>query len=71
VLSSILAAVTDVNNAIGSAENIPPASAAMGIGLDMMSNMVSRLNAGYIWMFVNCLMSAAYVRLPALMISLN
>jgi GDP-mannose transporter len=63
VLSSILAAFTDVNNAIGSAENIPPASAAMGIGLDMMSNMVSRLNAGYIWMFVNCLMSAAYVLL--------
>ncbi|KAG1781035.1 hypothetical protein EV702DRAFT_1177723 [Suillus placidus] len=51
VLSSILAA------------NIPPASAAMGIGLDMMSNMVSRLNAGYVWMFANCLMSAAYVLL--------
>ncbi|KAG2749118.1 UDP-galactose transporter [Suillus brevipes Sb2] len=63
VFSSILAAVTDVSNAIGGTENIPPANAAMGIGLDMMSNMVSRLNVGYIWMFVNCLMSAAYVLL--------
>lgn len=63
VLSSILAAFTDVSNAIGGTENIPPASAAMGIGLDIMSNMVSRLNAGYVWMFMNCLMSAAYVLL--------
>jgi GDP-mannose transporter len=71
VFSSILAAVTDVSNAIGGTENIPPASAAMGIGLDMMSNMVSRLNVGYIWMFVNCLMSAAYVRCFAPVMSLS
>ncbi|KAG1859422.1 hypothetical protein C8R48DRAFT_577870, partial [Suillus tomentosus] len=63
VLSSILAALTDVSNPIDGTANIPPASAAMGIGLDMMSNMVSRLNAGYIWVFVNCLMGAAYVLL--------
>ncbi|KAG2141341.1 hypothetical protein DEU56DRAFT_796348 [Suillus clintonianus] len=62
VLSSIMAAFTDIRNTIGGTENLPPASAAMGIGLDL-SNLTSRLNAGYVWMFMNCLMSAAYVLL--------
>lgn len=62
MLSSILAACTDVNNTTDGSENIPPASVAMGIGLELMADIVHRLNIGYVWMFANCLTSAAYVR---------
>jgi len=64
----MLAAFTDVNNAT---DGSPPASAAMGIGLEMMTSIVHKLNVGYIWMFANCLTSAAYVRHSALTIYMN
>ncbi|KAG8220865.1 hypothetical protein J3R82DRAFT_2360 [Butyriboletus roseoflavus] len=63
VLSSILAAWADVTNIADAAGDIPPASAAMGIGLDLVSTVMQRLHIGYLWMLLNCLASAAYVLL--------
>ncbi|KIJ20786.1 hypothetical protein PAXINDRAFT_165630 [Paxillus involutus ATCC 200175] len=63
VLSSILAAWTDVNSVTDTSDVLPPASAAMGIDLDLVSAMVQRLNIGYCWMVLNCLTSASYVLL--------
>jgi GDP-mannose transporter len=68
VLSSILAACTDVSNTTDISQSIPPASAAMGVGLELMSDIIYRLNVGYVWMFANCLTSAAYVRPPIMTI---
>jgi len=59
ILSSVLAAWTDVSNVVNTTADIPPASAAMGIGLEL----VSRLHVGYVWMLFNCLASAGYVLL--------
>ncbi|KAF8141706.1 hypothetical protein EV363DRAFT_1467645 [Boletus edulis] len=63
ILSSILAAGTDVSNLADAADNIPPASAAMGIGLELVSTVIKRLHIGYLWMLLNCLASAGYVLL--------
>ncbi|KAH7913062.1 hypothetical protein BJ138DRAFT_1134343 [Hygrophoropsis aurantiaca] len=63
VLSSVLAAYADVNNTGDIAEGVPPASVAMGIGSELVSDVIHRLNVGYFWMFLNCLSSAGYVLL--------
>jgi GDP-mannose transporter len=63
VLSSILAAWTDVNGITDVSSELPPASAAVGIGLELVSSVVERLNIGYVWMLLNCLTSGAYVLL--------
>ena len=51
VLSSIVAAWADINAAISS----------YGHSSSEAATALSTLNAGYIWMLVNCLSSAAYV----------
>ncbi|KAF8248889.1 UDP-galactose transporter [Wilcoxina mikolae CBS 423.85] len=51
VLSSVVAAWADINAAISS----------YGHSAHQTANALSTLNAGYIWMLVNCLSSAAYV----------
>lgn len=50
VISSIIAAWSDVANISTSAS-----------GLSSVTSAVATLNAGYFWMFGNCLTSAAYV----------
>lgn len=60
ILSSILAAWTDASNVADTVGDIPPASVAMGIGLDLVSSVMKRLHTGYFWMLFNCLASAAY-----------
>lgn len=57
----MLAAWTDVSSVADAAGEIPPASAAMGIGLELVSDMIKRLHIGYFWMLLNCLASAGYV----------
>lgn len=52
VVSSLIAAWSD-------ASQIP--SSAQG-GLNSVTSVVTSLNVGYVWMLVNCLVSAAYVR---------
>ncbi|EGN92206.1 hypothetical protein SERLA73DRAFT_99599 [Serpula lacrymans var. lacrymans S7.3] len=61
VLSSIIAAWADIHSTTNIVDALPPASAGMGIGLDMISDVAQKLNIGYFWMLVNCLTSAAYV----------
>ena len=51
VISSVIAAWSDVSHA----------STASTGGLGSVTSAVSTLNVGYIWMFGNCLTSAAYV----------
>jgi len=62
VLSSVVAAWADVNSAGDSAaEIVPPATAALGTGLEFVSGTMQKLNIGYVWMLLNCIASAAYV----------
>ncbi|KAH7890681.1 hypothetical protein F5I97DRAFT_1837576 [Phlebopus sp. FC_14] len=63
VLSSVLAAWTDGNNVTDASSELSPASAAIGIGLELIPEVVHRINAGYLWMLLNCLTSAGYVLL--------
>ena len=49
-----------MSNVAGAAGDIPPASAAIGIGLELVSGAIKRLHAGYFWMLLNCLASAGY-----------
>jgi len=61
VLSSVVAAWADVNSISDATTEVTPTSAGLGMGLEFVSNMVQKLNIGYMWMLVNCLASAAYV----------
>lgn len=61
VLSSIIAAWADITHRVQD----PLASPNTGYGLDSLETvrgMVQNFNAGYLWMFLNCGASAAYVR---------
>lgn len=60
VISSVIAAWSDVSTALTG--SLPAAST--GVSLSALQNLagaVRGLNAGYFWMLVNCLTSAAYV----------
>jgi len=62
VLSSVVAAWADVSSiSDATAETMSPASPGLGVGLELVSGMVQKLNIGYMWMLVNCMASAAYV----------
>ncbi|TBU30717.1 hypothetical protein BD309DRAFT_947967 [Dichomitus squalens] len=59
VISSVIAAWADINNALTASD---PASTAGAIaGLSSVGGIVRQLNVGYFWMFLNCGTSAAYV----------
>lgn len=59
VLSSVIAAWTDVSAALGAAV---PADPALSLGgFEAVSGAVRKLNIGYFWMLINCITSAAYV----------
>ncbi|EIW79179.1 GDP-mannose transporter [Coniophora puteana RWD-64-598 SS2] len=60
VFSSVVAAWADVNGAETAVAAIPVSASA---GLEIMTNMVQRLDIGYFWMLLNCLASAGYVLL--------
>jgi len=60
VISSVIAAWSDVASAF--AESIPAVST--GISASALQNLLSTvrgMNVGYLWMFLNCVASAAYV----------
>jgi len=62
VISSIIAAWSDV--AIGLPDSFPAMSTDVGLHeLQNLASAVRGLKVGYFWMLVNCLTSAAYVRL--------
>lgn len=52
-----------MSNVADAAGDIPPASAAMAIGLELVSDVMKRLHVGYFWMLLNCLASAGYASL--------
>ena len=58
VLSSVIASWSDVKNAVVVDPTTPPSE----LGTDYMS-VVRNLNAGYLWMMINCFVSAGYVGL--------
>ena len=58
VVSSVIAAWADINNALALTASDPAATGAL---LSNMTGIVSQLNVGYFWMFTNCATSAAYV----------
>ena len=61
VLSSIIAAWADIGDTLVVGD--PAAVEAEAIsGFAAVTGAVSRMNAGYFWMFLNCGTSAAYVR---------
>ncbi|EAU90125.2 nucleotide-sugar transporter [Coprinopsis cinerea okayama7 len=60
VISSIIAAWSDVQSALAS--SIPGASSGVSVGaMQSLFGALRGLNVGYFWMLVNCLTSAAYV----------
>lgn len=56
VLSSLLAAWTDISSAISTIGTAPP-----GTDSSSAAAKLGNLNAGYLWMMVNCITSASYV----------
>ncbi|THU87870.1 UDP-galactose transporter [Dendrothele bispora CBS 962.96] len=61
VVSSIIAAWSDVSNALSGYTDPASTSASMSLGFESVSEVVQKLNVGYFWMLVNCLTSATYV----------
>jgi GDP-mannose transporter len=59
VLSSVIAAWTDVSSVI--AGSLPAVSTGVSLNsLQTVAGAVRGLNIGYLWMLLNCLTSAAY-----------
>lgn len=58
VASSIIAAWADISDALAIGD---PAVAEAAYGLASVTGVVSKMNIGYFWMFLNCATSAAYV----------
>jgi GDP-mannose transporter len=58
--SSIIAAWADISSAWSAAEAI---DSTTGLELALPKHTIGGINAGYFWMALNCLASAAYVRL--------
>lgn len=60
VISSVIAAWSDIANALDTTWDAQDPAAAIG-GLHAMQSAIAKLNVGYIWMFCNCITSAAFV----------
>lgn len=60
VISSVIAAWTDISSALD--DTTLATQEAMAIGsLHVVQNALAHVNAGYVWMFCNCITSAAFV----------
>jgi len=59
VLSSVIAAWSDVGDALAAGD--PAVAEGVAWGLSSVTKVLSKLNIGYFWMLINCLTSAAYV----------
>ena len=62
VISSIIAAWSDIANALDTTWSSQDPAAAIG-GLHAVQSALTKLNIGYFWMFFNCITSAAFVSL--------
>ena len=62
VLSSVIAAWSDVSNALQAVDVSSSALGASFGNIETVSTAIRRVNVGYFWMLSNCLTSATYVR---------
>ena len=60
--SSVIAAWADISSTLSSLADIAVVDPTSGAEVPLPSGVIGSLNAGYLWMAVNCLASAAYVR---------
>ncbi|KAH8116416.1 GDP-mannose transporter [Phellopilus nigrolimitatus] len=60
VISSVIAAWSDIANALDKTWSPQDPAAAIG-GLHAVQSALTQVNIGYFWMFFNCIMSAAFV----------
>jgi hypothetical protein len=60
VLSSVIAAWSDISDALTAGD--PAVLESEGWGFQHFQGIVAKVNVGYFWMLINCLTSAAYVR---------
>jgi GDP-mannose transporter len=63
--SSVIAAWADISSTLSSLADIAVVDPTSGAEVPLPSGVIGSLNAGYLWMAVNCLASAAYVRLSS------
>ncbi|KAG8903906.1 GDP-mannose transporter into the lumen of the Golgi [Tulasnella sp. 403] len=61
VISSIIAAWSDISSTLTVWSNALADPAAIAAHLPPMSHVMGTLNAGYVWMLLNCCATAAYV----------
>jgi len=64
--SSVIAAWADISSTLSSLADIAVVDPTSGAEVPLPSGVIGSLNAGYLWMAVNCLASAAYVRLVSI-----
>jgi len=60
VVSSIIAAWSDISHALDDTWTAQDPAAAIG-GLHAVQTAIAHVNVGYFWMFLNCITSAAFV----------
>lgn len=61
--SSVIAAWADISTTLSTlAADVAVVDPTSGAEIPLPSGVIGKLNAGYLWMAVNCLASAAYVR---------
>jgi len=61
--SSVIAAWADISSTLSTLADIAVVDPTSGAEVPLPTGVIGSLNAGYLWMAVNCLASAAYVRL--------
>lgn len=63
--SSVIAAWADISTTLARlSEGIAVVDPTSGAEVPLPSSVIGSLNAGYVWMFINCIASAAYVSSP-------
>ncbi len=60
VISSVIAAWSDISSALDDTTWATQEATAIG-SLHVVQNALAHVNAGYVWMFCNCITSAAFV----------
>ena len=60
--SSVIAAWSDISSTLSRmSEGAAVLDPISGVEVPMPTSVIGSLNAGYVWMFINCIASAAYV----------
>jgi GDP-mannose transporter len=63
--SSVIAAWSDISTTLANlSAGVAVLDPTSGADVPLPAAIVGQLNAGYMWMLINCFASAAYVRIP-------